>query len=289
MPAAAVPGVRFQIDRVTGRPLLLFPEAVLELQGSGSAIVPLCDGERTLSEIIANLLRQFQAPEAVLRADVSRYLCRLHERMLVQFDESSAREPIVPGGTVSVTTAASSCADIRTSLTASDGAARRGELSLSPALSVLLKPGARFFGSRATTETWQRVLIEAGEMGVFHALFSGGEPLVRSDLEDLIVIARESGLYTNLITSAIGFTRERARSLKQAGLDSVQISFQSDQTDLADSIAGASTHSRKLEAAAIVRDLGFPLTINVVLHRFNIDRVEAVIALAEDLGRGGWS
>ena len=85
------PGGALQIDRVTGRPLLLFPEAVLELQGSGSAIVPLCDGERTLSEIIANLSRQFQAPEAVLRADVSRYLCRLHERMLVQFDVSSKR------------------------------------------------------------------------------------------------------------------------------------------------------------------------------------------------------
>ena len=141
-------------------------------------------------------------------------------------------------------------------------------------------------GAELTTETWQRVLGEAGEMGVLHALFSGGEPLVRSDLEDLIVVARESGLYTNLITSAIGFTSERARSLKQAGLDCVQISFQSDQTDLADSITGASTHSRKLEAATIAHDLGFPLTINVVLHRFNIDRAEAVIALAEDLVRG---
>src|SRR5208282_941859 len=95
-------GVRMQIDRLTGRPLLLFPEAVGELTGSGSAIVQLCDGHRLFSEIIETLAQQFQAPPAVLRSDVTRYLCRLHERMLVQFDDAAASEPTSPRSSVPI-------------------------------------------------------------------------------------------------------------------------------------------------------------------------------------------
>jgi pyrroloquinoline quinone biosynthesis protein E len=135
-----------------------------------------------------------------------------------------------------------------------------------------------------TTEDWQRVLREAAEMGVLHVGFSGGEPLQRADLTRLVAASRSAGLYSNLITSAMGLNRRRAEELKQAGLDSVQISFQSDQETLADQIAGASAHTRKIEAAQMVRDLGFPLTVNVVLHRGNISRLEQLIVLAEKLG-----
>src|SRR5439155_6327528 len=114
--------------------------------------------------------------------------------------------------------------------------------------------------------------------------FSGGEPLQRADLAELAAAARAAGLYSNLITSALGLNRRRAEALKVAGLDSVQISFQSDQAPLADRIAGASAHVMKLEAARTVRELGFPLTINVVLHRGNISWLEQIIALAESLG-----
>lgn len=135
-----------------------------------------------------------------------------------------------------------------------------------------------------TTEAWRRVITEAAEMGVLHVGFSGGEPLQRADLTQLVAAARDAGLYSNLITSAIGLTRRRAEELKQAGLESVQISFQSDEAPLADRVAGVSAHARKLEAARMVRELGFPLTVNVVLHRGNIDRMEALIGLAEALG-----
>ena len=135
-----------------------------------------------------------------------------------------------------------------------------------------------------TTEEWRRVLAEAAELGVLHVGFSGGEPLQRADLVDLAIAAREAGLYSNLITSSIGLSRQRAEQLKRAGLDSIQISFQSDEGDLADRIAGTSAHSRKLQAAQMVRELGFPLTINTVLHRGNIDRLEKIISLAESLG-----
>jgi pyrroloquinoline quinone biosynthesis protein E len=115
-------------------------------------------------------------------------------------------------------------------------------------------------------------------------MLSGGEPLVRSDLPELVAAAREAGLYTNLITSGIGLTRTTAEQLKSAGLDSVQISFQADEAPLADAIAGVPAHARKRAAARLVGELGLPLTINVVLHRGNIGRLEAIIALAEEFG-----
>ena len=134
------------------------------------------------------------------------------------------------------------------------------------------------------TEEWKRVLTEAAELGVLHAGFSGGEPLQRTDLEELVAAARTAGLYTNLITSSLGLSKSRAEALKKAGLDSVQISFQSDQEAVADVIAGVSAHAKKLEAARIVRETGLPLTMNVVLHRENIERLEQLILLAQELG-----
>jgi pyrroloquinoline quinone biosynthesis protein E len=143
-----------------------------------------------------------------------------------------------------------------------------------------LAPGA----GELSTGDWKRVLDEASELGVLHVGFSGGEPLQRNDLAELVAAARSAGLYTNLITSSLGLNRRRAEELKQAGLDSIQISFQSDEKPLADRIAGTSAHDKKLEAARLVRELDFPLTINAVLHRGNIDRMEKIIQLAENLG-----
>ena len=134
------------------------------------------------------------------------------------------------------------------------------------------------------TADWVGVFKQAAEIGVLHVGFSGGEPLQRADLVELVAAARAAGLYSNLITSAVGLNRRRADELKHAGLDSVQISFQSDDPSQADRIAGASAHAGKIEAARRVRDLGLPLTVNVVLHRGNIGRLEHIVALAESLG-----
>jgi PqqA peptide cyclase len=135
-----------------------------------------------------------------------------------------------------------------------------------------------------STEDWKRVLGEAADLGVLHVGFSGGEPLQRPDLVQLVDTAREAGLYSNLITSSLGLTRPRLEELKRAGLDSIQISIQSDEAALADKVAGTSAHARKLRAAGMVREFGFPLTINAVLHRGNIERLEQIISLAEKLG-----
>ena len=134
-----------------------------------------------------------------------------------------------------------------------------------------------------TTNEWTRVIREAAALGVLQIGFSGGEPLARRDLQDLVRAAREANLYTNLITSGIGLDDDRVRALRDAGLDSIQLSFQSDNTDLADEIAGARAHQRKLDAAAKIRAAGIPLSLNFVIHRRNIDRLAEMIALAESL------
>ncbi|HXR49133.1 MAG TPA: pyrroloquinoline quinone biosynthesis protein PqqE [Candidatus Limnocylindrales bacterium] len=138
-------------------------------------------------------------------------------------------------------------------------------------------------GRELSTREWGRVFAEASKLGVLHVGFSGGEPLLRPDLPELVAAAHAAGLYTNLITSAVGLRKNRALQMREAGLDSVQISFQSDQEPLANQIAGASAHATKIEAAKMVRELGFPLTVNVVLHRLNIDQLERIISLAEGL------
>src|SRR5436305_3002273 len=135
-----------------------------------------------------------------------------------------------------------------------------------------------------TTEEWKRVIREAAALGVLQIGFSGGEPLARRDLAELIGAAHETKLYTNLITSGIGLDDNRLRALRDAGLDSIQLSFQSDESSLADEIAGARAHERKLDVAAKIRAAGIPLSINFVIHRRNIDRLPQMIALAEALG-----
>jgi pyrroloquinoline quinone biosynthesis protein E len=139
-------------------------------------------------------------------------------------------------------------------------------------------------GEDLTTEEWKRVFGEAAQLGVLHLGLSGGEPLARRDLVELVAAARGAGLYSNLITSAVGLDLKRLLELRDAGLDSIQISLQADEAQLGDVIAGANVHRRKLEAARLVTESGLPLSLNVVLHRRNIDRLPQIISLAESLG-----
>jgi pyrroloquinoline quinone biosynthesis protein E len=139
------------------------------------------------------------------------------------------------------------------------------------------------FRDELTTAEWQRVLAEAQELGVLQLHLSGGEPLLRRDLVEIVNSAHELGLYTNLITSALGLSRRRAEQLKAAGLDHVQISIQADEPAASDRIAGTPSFERKIEAARMAKELGWPLTVNVVLHRHNIDRVAEILRLAEEL------
>jgi len=128
------------------------------------------------------------------------------------------------------------------------------------------------------------VFREAHALGVVQLGLSGGEPTLRPDLPALVRCAKQLGLYSTLVTSAYRLKRERLAELKAAGLDHVQISIQAADAELSDRIAGAAAYADKLVAYEATRELGFPLTVNVVLHRDNLHQVEALIRLAERLG-----
>jgi PqqA peptide cyclase len=135
-----------------------------------------------------------------------------------------------------------------------------------------------------STDEWKRVLGEAEALGVVQVHFTGGEPLARKDLEELVARARELDLYSNLVTSGVPLTKERLARLVESGLDHVQVSIQSARPDRADLIAGYAAHPQKIAVMRWVRELGLPLTMNVVLHRANLDEIDELVALAEDVG-----
>jgi pyrroloquinoline quinone biosynthesis protein E len=143
------------------------------------------------------------------------------------------------------------------------------------------------YARRATaldTESWLRVFQEAEDLGVVHVNLTGGEPLLRDDLERFIAEARALDLYTNLITSGVPLERRRLARFRDYGLDSVQLSFQAVSVPQSDWIAGVAAFEHKLAVAGWVKELGLPLTMNIVLHRENLDSLTQVIELAERIG-----
>jgi len=137
------------------------------------------------------------------------------------------------------------------------------------------------------TATWARVLDEAAALGCLQVHFSGGEPLARVDLPELVAHAAAAGLYANLITSGVMLDTPLAAILAEAGLEHVQISFQDVDAAAGECIGGLQgAHARKLAAARCVAQAGLALTVNAVIHRHNAERVEAMIGLALELGAG---
>src|SRR5579863_6334060 len=133
------------------------------------------------------------------------------------------------------------------------------------------------------TETWANVFQSASELGILQLHLTGGEPLARTDLTELIAAARKANLYTNLISSGVGLGEERLAALVDAGLDHIQLSFQDAQEDAANEIAGTRAHALKIELARLIKRYRLAFTINLVVHRQNLDRLPEMIALAEEL------
>jgi PqqA peptide cyclase len=131
------------------------------------------------------------------------------------------------------------------------------------------------------TETWSRVFQEAAQLGVLQADFTGGEPLARTDIIDLVRAARSACLYVNLITSGLPLDETKLAALVTAGLDHIQLSFQGAREELANEISGANSHAQKLRVLDWVKQHRVALTLNFVIHRHNIDQLEEMVALAE--------
>ena len=135
-----------------------------------------------------------------------------------------------------------------------------------------------------TTDQWIEVFKQARAMGSVQLGFSGGEPLTRKDLPELIAAARGLGFYTNLITSGIGLTTKKLDLFAEAGLDHIQISFQASDETLNAALAGSKkAFTQKLEMAKAVKAHGYPMVLNFVLHRHNIDQIDRIIELCIEL------
>jgi pyrroloquinoline quinone biosynthesis protein E len=137
--------------------------------------------------------------------------------------------------------------------------------------------------SELSTGEWRSVFQQAGKLGMLHAHFTGGEPLARTDLAELVSAARTAGLYTNLITSGVGLNDHRLAALMGAGLDHIQVSFQDSREEAANWIAGAKAHAHKIELSRAIRKYKVAFTVNLVVHRQNLDHLEEMIAFIEQL------
>lgn len=135
-----------------------------------------------------------------------------------------------------------------------------------------------------SSEQWCDVMRQARKLGAAQLGFSGGEPLIRKDLEELVACARELGFYTNLITSGIGLNKKRLKALRAAGLDHVQLSIDSSNAQLNQRIVGVDAFDEKIATAKIIKDLGYAMVLNVVLHRENIHEVGDILSMALGMG-----
>jgi len=133
------------------------------------------------------------------------------------------------------------------------------------------------------TAEWIRVFEEASRLGIVHLHLTGGEPVSRADLKELVEGAHAAGLYTNLITSGIGLPETRLASLVDAGLDHIQLSFQEAKDEPANWIAGAKAHAHKVALSQAIRKFRIAFTVNLVVHRQNLDHIEEMIGFAEQL------
>lgn len=138
--------------------------------------------------------------------------------------------------------------------------------------------------SELSTAEWLKVFEEGRKLGAVQLGFSGGEPLVRQDLVELIKGAREMGYYSNLITSGVGLNERKVEAFREAGLDHIQVSFQASDESVNNMLAGSQkAFEQKLKMAREVKAQGYPMVLNFVTHRHNIDRIDRIIELCVEL------
>ncbi len=140
------------------------------------------------------------------------------------------------------------------------------------------------YGQELSTEDWLRVLRQGREIGAAQLGFSGGEPLVRDDLEILVAEASKLGYYSNLITSGVGLNEKRISAFKEGGLNHIQLSFQDSTKELNDFLSSTRTFDLKQKVAKLIKKHDYPMVLNCVLHRHNIDHVQQILEMAEAMG-----
>jgi len=272
-------GLRLQYESAQGRHVLLYPEGMVQMNQVAAAILERCDGVRTLDAIVQEL--ETLSGETNLAPDIHGFIgAALAQRWLegeggmrLELPERAAVSPVAAGSP----------------------AARPLGLPLWLLLEVTYRcPLHCVFcynptefartAEELSTAAWRRVLREARALGAVQLGLSGGEPLARADLEELVAEAHGLGFYINLITSGVGMTEARMRALKAAGLDHIQLSFQDSSREMNDFLSSTRTFELKSRVAGWIRAHGYPMVLNVVLHRHNIEHVAEILAMAERLG-----
>jgi len=277
-------GVRLRLDHLSGKHLLLRPERGFELKGAALEIVRSFGGTPTVDGIIDHLAASHaDVARAQIAADVLRLLEELRTRGLIELDE--------PGWNRGGDTGWSEPTPIDRRPHSATNEPRPytlvAELTYRcPLRCAYCSNPIRLdtLGPELDTATWARVFEEAEALGVMQVTLTGGEPLVRADLEAIVAAARARDLYTTLITSGVPLDRERLAGLRARGLDGLQLSIQDTDGEAAARIAGIDAMAQKAAVAGWARALGLPLTLNVVLHRANLPRLASFITLAEAWG-----
>jgi PqqA peptide cyclase len=265
------PGVRVVADPVRGQTAVLHPEGAVLLNETARDVLERCDGRSDVRTIAADLADVY---DGVMLDDVRALLDDLVRRRIVSVGSDArpaivadlvgkrpVREPVPVGLLAELT--------YRCPL--------RCTYCSNPV-------NLDAYSEELTTTQWHDAIGQARELGVLQVHLSGGEPLLRPDLHELIKHANQKGMYTNLITSGVPLTADRLTTLVEAGLDHVQLSIQDVDATAGDAVAGIRAHDRKRAAAALIRESGLAFTVNVVLHAGNVDRLEAIADYAEGLG-----
>jgi pyrroloquinoline quinone biosynthesis protein E len=250
--------------------MLLYPERGLALNATSHAIVQMCDGTRTAAEIAGEIRERFTDVPPDVEAMVAAFLGSLAARGLVSG---------IPAG------------DAATAAPSEDAAPRPytliAELTYKCPLQCLYCSNPldlRAYTHELATADWTRILAQAEEAGVVQIHFTGGEPLVRKDLDDLVAQAAKLSLYSNLVTGGEPLSEGRLERLVRLGLSALQVSIQDVDPDGARFVSNRARSDEKIRLMEAGKALGLPVTMNVVLHRQNMDRVAAFAALAEGVG-----
>ena len=270
------PLLRLQFEPVQDSWVLLYPEGMVHLAPPTAEILKRIDGATSVDDIIADLKLAFNGAD--LDDDVLNFLRDAQDKGWVvsagNHPEMAARRIVEkPADPLPVTPVP-------------EGVTRPhwllAELTYRCPLQCPYCSNpveiARYQNELSTDE-WKKVMREARAMGAVQLGFSGGEPLVRKDLEELIEYSNELGFYSNLITSGVGMNEDRVRRFKEAGLDHIQISFQASNEELNNYIGGTDSFQHKIEMAHVVKEYGYPMVLNIVIHRQNIDQIEDILEM----------
>ena len=267
---------RLHHDQARERFVILAPERAYRVDPIGLAVLRLCDGQRSLSDIAAHLAQIYSAPVDVIAKDVAKLLQDLADKRLLRDGPDPFAPPPVPQAASSRTAFAGGPAGLLAELT------HRCPLQCPYCSNPLELERAN---TELSAEEWGEAFRQAAAMGVLQLHLSGGEPTARRDLDQIVAQAVAAGLYTNLVTAAVLLTREHLESLADIGLDHVQVSIQDIVPDNADRISGyRGGVAKKRDVARWTRELGLGLTVNAPMHRQNLDHLPEIIDFAVEVG-----